>query len=604
MLLDFTNPVLDPRITFSRGTNATLVDSTGRIAYAPANLVVRSEEFDNASWVKANSTVTANAGIAPDGTLTADALIPTNSTSIHRIGQGVGASRLTTAVISVYAKANGYNKVAILDPQHTAAGSALVDLRDGTTANIANTVGTTVVTGVGNGWYRISWTFSGYPSGALDYQAAITPAPDSGFTNSNSSTFTGNGVDGILIWGAQFEPQTYSAPAAAYVATTASVYYGPRFDYDPVTLAPRGLLIEEARTNLLLRSEEFDNASWVKTTFTVTANATPSPNGTSSADLITQGGGGSTQEINQVFTGTAVAHTMTIYVKKGTRRFAVLALTPNATPNIADYAWFDLDTGARGSVGANVTSSSIVAVGSGWYRIAITRTLAASTHRALVTHSDADNSLLSTGGSISYLWGAQLEAAAFATSYLPTVASTVSRSADVASMTGTNFSTWYNQAAGTFVMDGDTAKPTTLVATAQILSASDGTVNNNHRVRFITAGIDAVTSVGGVTQVDMTEVGYVVNVPSKVAYGYLLNDYGFTVNGGTVQTDTSATVPTVNSLQLGSDPTGFGQINGHLRAIAYYNTRLPNTQLQTLTAPSLASPLALDFISPTYTVGY
>jgi hypothetical protein len=153
-------------------------------------------------------------------------------------------------------------------------------------------------------------------------------------------------------------------------------------------------------------------------------------------------------------------------------------------------------------------------------------------------------------------------------------------------------------------MDGDTAKPTTLVATAQILSASDGTVNNNHRVRFITAGIDAVTSVGGVTQVDMTEVGYAVNVPSRVAYGYLLNDYGFTVNGGTVQTDTSATVPTVNSLQLGSDPTGFGQINGHIRAIAYYNTRLPNTQLQTLTAPSLASPLALDFISPTYTVGY
>jgi hypothetical protein len=93
-------------------------------------------------------------------------------------------------------------------------------------------------------------------------------------------------------------------------------------------------------------------------------------------------------------------------------------------------------------------------------------------------------------------------------------------------------------------------------------------------------------------------------VPSRVAYGYLLNDYGFTVNGGTVQTDTSATVPTVNSLQLGSDPTGFGQINGHIRAIAYYNTRLPNTQLQTLTAPSLASPLALDFISPTYTVGY
>jgi hypothetical protein len=390
----------------------------------------------------------------------------------------------------------------------------------------------------------------------------------------------------------------------------------PRFDYDPVTLAPRGLLIEEARTNLLTYSEQIDNAAWIKNTspaVSVVANVTPSPDGTTNADILRPATSPSTFNFvaRLSLTLTNAAHTATVYLKAGGYDFAELIIGSDGSYTKFATAYFNLATGAYVSsrnTGYTVTAYSITPVGNGWYRCSLTTTTDAnSTGAFTITCGSTSNPVASfTGNGTSgiYIWGAQLEQAAFATSYIPTVASTVSRSADVATMTGTNFSTWYNQAAGTFIMDGDTVKPTTLVATAQILSASDGTVNNNHRVRFITAGIDAVTSVGGVTQVDMTEVGYAVNVPSKVAYGYLLNDYGFTVNGGTVQTDTSATVPTVNSLQLGSDPTGFGQINGHLRAIAYYNTRLPNTQLQTLTAPSLASPLALDFISPTYTVGY
>jgi hypothetical protein len=581
MLLDFTNPVLDPRITFSRGTNATLVDSTGKIAYAPANLLLQSQTIATAPWSGDTSggsipTATNDAGIAPDGTNTATRLQINRGAGIYSRWQQTGAAGPT-----------GFYLSSVWMRTTSGTGTANVGLRnDATGVNC-------VVTGT---WQRFS----------------VINATAINFSNIQILSFTsipGTDVSAdILVWGAQSEPVTYQTTPGPYVATTASPYYGPRFDYDPVTLAPRGLLIEEARTNILTYSAEFDNAAWVKQNATVTANATASPDGTTNADTVVSNTTSGRHTIDNTVAGAAAGatYTVSIYVKKGTQRYCIFG---DAGDSLWRLITFDFDTQTITGT-TNVTSSSATAAGNGWFRLIVTATRAViGNYQIFVGFSNASTNTLPPTyvGSTSdtfYAYGSQLEAGAFATSYIPTVASTVSRSADVATMTGTNFSSWYNQAAGTFVMDGDTAKPTTLVATAQILSASDGTVNNNHRVRFITAGIDAVTSVGGVTQVDMTEVGYAVNVPSRVAYGYLLNDYGFTVNGGTVQTDTSATVPTVNSLQLGSDPTGFGQINGHIRAIAYYNTRLPNTQLQTLTAPSLASPLALDFISPTYTVGY
>jgi hypothetical protein len=134
------------------------------------------------------------------------------------------------------------------------------------------------------------------------------------------------------------------------------------------------------------------------------------------------------------------------------------------------------------------------------------------------------------------------------------------------------------------MVQGDTAKPTSVVATAQLMTVSDGTANNSHRIRYITAGIDAVTVVGGATQVDTNEVGYTVNVPAKVAYAYQVNDYGFTVNGGTVQTITSATVPVVNSLQLGGFVANATPLNGHLARLAFYSRKLSPAEQQGITS--------------------
>jgi hypothetical protein len=176
-------------------------------------------------------------------------------------------------------------------------------------------------------------------------------------------------------------------------------------------------------------------------------------------------------------------------------------------------------------------------------------------------------------------------------------------------MTGTNFSTWFNAAAGTFVTDFD--KQTTAARGAAIcagdttaLSASNIAIDgqNNGKVRaYIERG-------GGVEMSNLTLADYAANIPIKAAIAYATNDAVGAAAGALGTVDTSVILPTLDIFQIGAIRNSTSPantfLNGHIRAIAYYNTRLPNTQLQTLTAPSLVSPLALDFISPTYTVGY
>jgi hypothetical protein len=171
-------------------------------------------------------------------------------------------------------------------------------------------------------------------------------------------------------------------------------------------------------------------------------------------------------------------------------------------------------------------------------------------------------------------------------------------------MTGTNFSSWYNQSEGTFAVNYDQIAATAAQIKALTI-ASDGTSNN--RIYGYVNNVGSPTLLvtnGGVSQANPNNAVIASGPVIRSAFCYKLNDFAIVTDGGAAATDTSGTVPsTADRLDIGCFGTGT-QANGHIRAIAYYNTRLPNTQLQTLTAPSLASPLALDFISPTYTVGY
>jgi hypothetical protein len=174
-------------------------------------------------------------------------------------------------------------------------------------------------------------------------------------------------------------------------------------------------------------------------------------------------------------------------------------------------------------------------------------------------------------------------------------------------MTGTNFSSWYNASEGTFVANGDSlVAVNTAIPTFAIVS--DGT-NLEYQGIFADNSVGRPQSVvfdGNVAQIDLSNPPFTItpNVPYAVSFAYKLNDFAMSTNGSALATDTAGTLPTVNLLGIGNRHGNSRFLSGHIRQIAYFNTRLPNAQLQTLTAPPLTSPLFMNFTTGSYTVGY
>lgn len=228
--------------------------------------------------------------------------------------------------------------------------------------------------------------------------------------------------------------------AAGVMQTAASNV--PRKAHNPATGAVRGLLVEEQRTNLLVRSQEIDNGSWLKSRATVTADATTAPDGTTSADKLvedTTSGAHVAVNTNAIAVTAGVTYTYSIFAKAAERSFSRLTL-PQAQFGGASTdsgASFNLSTGAATFISTGVTASAQSA-GGGWWRCSIAMTATTSGTLSLLRvyiEISAGPSYVGDGASGLYLWGGQFEAGTFATSYIPTTTASVTRSTDVASFT-------------------------------------------------------------------------------------------------------------------------------------------------------------------------
>jgi hypothetical protein len=548
---------LDPRITYTRATTATYYDGK-TTALAEQNLILYSQQFQNAVW-GSRSYVTDNFATAPNGTQTAAKI--NNTTGLEsNVAQTVSVTPGASYTFSFYAKNNG-----------------------GLTSNyrIFNLTGGADIVGVtsyfsqinGSTWSVINVPFTA-PAGCT--QAIVYVSAANGLT------------ENVLVWGAQVEQRS---AATAYTPTTTAqiTNYIPvlqtalsgvaRFDHNPTTGESLGLLIEEQRTNLLTYSEQFDNAAWTKSNATVTANATTSPDGTLNADkliLSTDNTDHSVRSSNIGFNGTYVA---SVFAKSdGANGIWISAYGRNV--------YFSLITGAYLGFNGETFQTTFSAsngtnIGNGWWRFSFTIGWTSLANRSFIIGSTLTAAVNSTeagnGFSGAFIWGAQLEQASFPTSYIPTVASQVTRAADAASMTGANFSSWYNQSEGCFYAEmsrlNQNATFNYVVGSGNLNVTFSTFVSliSNGNIQFISSG--GVSIVGGSTGADN----------KKTAVAYKTNDNVFAINNTIVGTDTSSSPVFADTILLGG-VFPVNASNGYYKKFCYYPQRSTNAQLQGLTS--------------------
>ena len=611
---------LDPRIDFTRASSGRFYDGK-TVAKAEENLLIRSQEFDDAYWQTAgNVTVTANTTTAPDGTSTAETMTEAATTASRRLAANNNAPVVTTALsaslvwtISCFYKIASDSPYAFLfmsDQTGAHQIQAWFKLSDGTlgsTATIgsATVVGSTI-TNAGDGWYRCTLTGS--------INTSSNPFAYIGMANADSSgPYAGDTGRAVHIWGAQLEQRsavtaytpTTTQPITNYIPVLQAAGNNvPRFDHNPVTGESLGLLIEEQRTNLLTWSEEFDNAAWNKVNATITADTIIAPDGTLTADKLFAGDGTFfSSALSQALSADQslnIAHTFSVYLKAGEFRYARVLIRGGG--NFRRYGILvDLQAGeivgegTTGGVTQTVKISEIKGVGGGWYRVAISAAFSDFGIRAAGIVPTNDNTLswnmgnqfvqdyTGDGYSGIYLWGASLEQGAFPTSYIPTTSAQVTRSADAASMTGANFSSWYRADEGTVYFEGQYP-----LSSSGLVAISDGTTSNRIVIGRDTAPTNTFfVGANGVTQALLQNS---TNVPFggsffKCSGAYKVDDFAYQRDGQSTLTDTSGTIPVVNQLRIGGLPylSNF-ELNGCVRKLSYYPLRLSNTELVALTS--------------------
>ena len=364
----------------------------------------------------------------------------------------------------------------------------------------------------------------------------------------------------------------------------------PRFDYNPSTLAAQGLLIEEARTNLCLQSADF-GTTWTPTNTTVTTNAVVSPDSTTNADNIFETTTNGEHYVRQSFTGLTAntVYTITVFVKDlGGRNMRIRVLDTDNVANgyqisVSPSLGTIVQAAAAIGAGSSVTGT-ITSVNNGWYRVTLSGNAGATCTKYLLDFFSLTGTTSSFAGDITKgltLYGAQLEAGAFPTSYIPTTTTALTRSADVASVN--TLSPWYNATEGTLYADVavDYTMPASLFPA--LASLNDNTSANRIELGFVTSAVASFEiSVGG--SIVTSRYPSVAALNRRVSGAYKANDSAVAVNGAAAQatTPTSASLPTVTKLDIGARAGG-SRFTGWVRRITYYPRRLSNAELQAIT---------------------
>ena len=520
------------------GSNSpgTYVGSDGLIKTSKVNLLRYSEEFNDTYWFKRNSAaIVPNAVVSPDGNTTADELQHPGGSTYARI-ETTGATPSVTLNASysftIYAKYKPSSDANYLAIQfQRASGVSYINLSTKTVDS-----GDGDVELLGSGWIRFRRTLVATSTGTN--QVYIYPTNT---TNTSPINIAANA--GLYIWGAQLEE---GSTASSYIKTTNLPSAAPRFDHDPTTNASLGLLVEESRENLVTDSASANN--WV--TFSsgaVSASTTVCPDGSTDATRLTA------SALNDGAYKTFTAPSSGDYIGSCYARTRTGVAT-------------DVKVALSGPTGSTVT---LPADGT-WIRVIGTSSSLGAGNKYL--------SVRSAAAAIDIdVWGLQAEFGAFPTSYIPTSGSTVTRAADAASITGSNFSRWYNQGEGTFIATHEETSTRNVIGAvygggAQLRLFS---YLNTTRVQFL---YGSGTGYFGYSSSPSSPPAYV-----KTAFYYDGLSYGGTIQGLTPSNLTTTTAPSPSLFEIGRANNVY-TFNGRIPRLTYYPYRLSDATLQEITS--------------------
>jgi len=517
-------------LTFTRASTATRVNAEGLIETSPVNLLKSTSDLSTQStyWTTNQSgTSIQNAAIAPDGTTTASQITSTG-------GQFSGIAQNGISVSAVPYTYSCYLKATSGTP------TIRLTLFDGVTFHQTNLT-------ITSEWVRYSFTF--------------TPiAGTFGVVISCSS------VNTWLAWGAQVNSGSTAKP---YFPTTDRLNV-PRIDYTGDLCGK--LLLEKQSTNLITYSEDFSNVDWSKYNVTITANVTTSPDGTINASKYLDSTTNDTHNLYKAFSISGDT-TFSIYVKSAEyTRFAITNLSDGGD------VLFNLSTVAVISTSANFQNGKIDSIGNGWYRVSAT-TNGTSGGKAigfsLVNNSGA-TSFVGTGTKGVYVWGAQAEASSYPASYIPTLASSVTRLADAGT---TNIASSVNASEGVLFLDYQPLNVSTSFPVDFQLQYN-GTNAVNGVTIYHSGNTPAVTvRSGGNIIFEQALTATTVGTRNKIALAYKGSDFAVYQNGLQKGTQSSGVAPAaLNELRLSDGLRDFS-----INQAIIFPTRLTNAQLATLT---------------------
>lgn len=562
------NHGVGPDLTFSRTDYATYFGFGGKHAFAPHNVLPRSDLHGN--WSTVSASVVEDATTGPDGS-PADKVVATAASSTHRIRfdistlYEVDTDYIWTAVM----KSNGYPRV-LVDPEVlTGNEGATFDLDAVSVVSDASTGGATIVD-LGDGWVRCQIKFNSDNAAQTTHRFTYYVVNSAGDSN-----FEADGVSGFFVQHSQLNVGSaltpyVNTPGAATVqeARTGSYFY------DGAAWVNRGLLIEKGATSLIV-SQDYSDASFVYTRTTKTAN-TEIRNGLFGQEVVDDEGANNTHRISVVINLTdTVQYCYSWIARNG-------ALTPwcyfDTTAVAAGHTYFGIDSKTLGAT-PDHDAEGLIDLGNGltlcWVAFTVSTGTGSKSMSVNMSEADEDNAHPGDGNHLLWLYGAMIEVGAFPSSRTLGLATTNAESITAALAPGADT---------TIYVEGFTGFDAGVV-----LQIDDGTENERFRIERDASNDMIVTVTDGSVEQAAIDAGNVADHTAfRLAIRFSDGDFSASLDGAAVVVDALGTIPTMTTIRIGHDTAAGEEFNGYIGKVRVLDTGLTDAELiqLALTGPS------------------